>query len=165
MTRRRLWWGVLAILAAVAAAAAPARQLTYAPDVLALIVVAAGLSGGSTRGALVGLLAGWITDLMPPGGVLLGAGALSYAAVGALAGRGHREGRQPRWFFGGVALGCVALFAVLEAFFGWVAPRGGAPWPGVDFAQVGITAGVTVLLIVLIAPALAAIDVRLRPRG
>ena len=68
MTRRRLWWGVLAILAAVAAAAAPARQLTYAPDVLALIVVAAGLSGGSTRGALVGLLAGWITDLMPPGG-------------------------------------------------------------------------------------------------
>ena len=43
-------------------------------------------------GAAVGLAAGWLLDLVPPGSTHLGVQALTYAAAGALAGRARVEG-------------------------------------------------------------------------
>ena len=56
------------------------------PDLLVLVVAAAALARGPVTGLLVGLAAGWLVDLVPPGAEPLGAGAFTYAAVGALLG-------------------------------------------------------------------------------
>ena len=55
-------------------------------------MVAAALLGGPVRGALVGLGAGWVVDLCPPGTPVLGTTALLYAGAGAVAGLLRREG-------------------------------------------------------------------------
>lgn len=61
-------------------------------DLVVLVVVAAGLSGGRAQGALVGLCAGLLADLTPPAAGLLGVNALAYAVAGAVAGRWYRPG-------------------------------------------------------------------------
>ncbi|WP_230209128.1 rod shape-determining protein MreD [Nostocoides sp. HKS02] len=71
------------------------------PDLVLPVVVAGALLGGPSRGGLVGLGAGWLVDLLPPGPSVLGTSALLYAAVGLLAGTGRREGPTP---WGWVAL-------------------------------------------------------------
>jgi rod shape-determining protein MreD len=61
-------------------------------DLVLLVVVAGAVMRGAPAGALLGLGAGWVVDLVPPGGDPLGAAALSYAAAGALAGAARRFG-------------------------------------------------------------------------
>lgn len=156
---------MLALVAAALAAAARARHFPVTPDPIAVIVVAVGLIGGPSRAALVGLLAGWLSDLMPPGDVLVGGSALAYAAGGALAGRAHRDGRLPWWFVGAVALGAGLGIAAVEAALAWIAPRGGAPWGGIDPEAAASTLALTAVLVVLGAPLLARVDARLRPRA
>lgn len=82
----------LLVLAAAFSAVGPARVGLPGPDLVLLVVVAAGLLGGPARGALLGLGAGWVVDLMPPAAATLGLAALTYAVAGAVAGLWHRDG-------------------------------------------------------------------------
>src|SRR5665647_2660478 len=69
----------LVVLAAALSTVVLPRVGSLGPDLVLLVVVAAGLLGGPTRGALVGLGAGWVVDLMPPAAATLGVAALTYA--------------------------------------------------------------------------------------
>ena len=81
----------LVVLTVVLSAAVLPRLGSVGPDLVLLVVVAAALLGGPTKGALLGLGAGWAVDLMPPGTAALGVAALTYAAAGAVAGLWHRD--------------------------------------------------------------------------
>lgn len=67
----------------------PARFL---PDLVVLVVASSAVLRGPVHGALLGLAAGWVVDLMPPGGSPLGLTALLYALAGATAGSLRRTG-------------------------------------------------------------------------
>jgi hypothetical protein len=82
------------VLAAACSAVVLPRFGAPGPDLVLLIVVPAALLGGSAKGALVGLGAGWVVDLMPPAAATLGVGALTYAVVGAVCGLWHRDGAR-----------------------------------------------------------------------
>jgi rod shape-determining protein MreD len=88
-----------------------ARQVSPVPDLALVLVVAWALLRGPVAGAAVGLAAGWLLDLVPPGSSHLGALALTYAAAGALAGRARVEGpvAAPR-----VAVVALAASALVE---------------------------------------------------
>ncbi|MGN6611667.1 MAG: rod shape-determining protein MreD [Angustibacter sp.] len=64
------------------------------PDLTLLVVVALALLGGSRSGATVGLAAGLVADLTPPGAGLLGLTAVAYGLAGLVAGRYHRPGER-----------------------------------------------------------------------
>ena len=83
---------VLAALLAVVAVPRLGPLAALGPDLVLPVVVAAALLGGPVRGALVGLGAGWVVDLCPPGTPVLGTTALLYAGAGAVAGLLRREG-------------------------------------------------------------------------
>ncbi len=68
----------------------PAR---FVPDLVVVLVAASAVLRGRVHGALLGLAAGWVVDLVPPGGSPLGLTALLYAAAGAAAGTLRRPGR------------------------------------------------------------------------
>ncbi|MBC9957154.1 rod shape-determining protein MreD [Yimella sp. cx-51] len=55
-------------------------------DLVLVVVVAVALRAGSTVGALAGLAAGVLVDVLPPGSTPLGLTALLYACVGAACG-------------------------------------------------------------------------------
>lgn len=59
---------------------------TWAPDLVLIGVVATALLRGPVHGALVGLAAGWVVELVPPAGRPLGLTALAMALAGASAG-------------------------------------------------------------------------------
>ena len=84
----------LVVLAAALSAVVLPRVGSLGPDLVLLVVVADGLLGGPTRGALVGLGAGWVVDLMPPAAATLGVAALTYATAGAVSGLWHRDGSR-----------------------------------------------------------------------
>jgi len=56
------------------------------PDLVLVGVVATAVLRGPVHGALVGLLAGWAVELVPPGGTPLGLTALVLMAAGLAAG-------------------------------------------------------------------------------
>lgn len=56
------------------------------PDLVLVGVVATAVLRGPVHGALVGLLAGWVVELVPPGGRPLGLTALGLMAAGLAAG-------------------------------------------------------------------------------
>lgn len=86
------------------------RVLPLMPDLVLPVVVAAALLRGPVSGALVGLTAGWVLDLMPPGSQLLGSTALLYAVAGALAGFGRRRGPVgASWVGGALALAALVV--------------------------------------------------------
>ena len=80
------------VLAAALSAVVVPRLGTVGPDLVLLVVVAAALIGGPVKGAVLGLGAGWVVDLMPPAAATLGVAALTYAAAGAVSGLWHRDG-------------------------------------------------------------------------
>ena len=86
-----------------------ARHLSPVPDLVLVLVVAWALLRGPVAGAAVGLGAGWLLDLVPPGSSHLGVLALTYAAAGALAGRARVEGPVPAPRVAVVALTASAL--------------------------------------------------------
>lgn len=102
--------GPALVVLAVVSVALAARVPLLLPDLLLPVVVAGALVSGPVRGALLGLVAGWLVDLVPPGAVVLGTGALTYAACGLLAGAGRREGLVSwRWVAVVGTLASVAL--------------------------------------------------------
>jgi len=79
-------WRLLAVLVAALLTGLLPAGWPGRPDLVVLVVAAAGVARGPGTGALTGLAAGWLVDLVPPGGSPLGAAALVYLAAGALAG-------------------------------------------------------------------------------
>jgi rod shape-determining protein MreD len=142
----------LALLGAVAAAALRARGWPVVPDLALIPVVAVALSRGWLAGALTGLAAGWMVDLVPPGGEPLGVTAILYAVAGSLAGLGSRVGPVPaRW----VAIVLLAAAAVPAA--------GGllrAAWLGrpIDIGPSLVAVAATVVVGLLVVPPFVRLD-------
>ncbi len=138
---------VLALVAAaVLAVALTARHLAPVPDLVLVLVVAWGLLRGPVLGALAGLAAGWLLDLVPPGSALLGAQALTYAVAGLLAGRFRAPGPAPA---PRVALVALAAAVVVEGAGVLRALAVSAP---VDPALVGLRCLLTATTAALLVP-------------
>lgn len=75
-----------------------ARGVLTPPHLVVIVVVAVGLAAGSSAGALLGLVGGWLLDLAPPSAEPLGLTALGCAAAGWLAGRARRRAGHPWWW-------------------------------------------------------------------
>jgi rod shape-determining protein MreD len=128
-----------------------ARHVPVVPDLVLVLVVAWALLRGPLAGAAVGLAAGWLLDLVPPGSAHLGVQALTYAAAGALAGRAHLEGpvAAPR-----VALVALGASALVEGVGVLGALAVGAPADlGAVLVQCLLTATVAALVVPLVVSA------------
>jgi rod shape-determining protein MreD len=142
----------LALVGAVVAVTLRARGWPVVPDLALIPVVAVALSRGWVAGALTGLAAGWMVDLVPPGGEPLGLTAVLYAVAGSLAGRGSRVGPVPgRW----VAIVLLAAAAV-PAVGGLLR----AAWLGrpVEAAPSLIAVAATVVVGLLVVPPFVRLD-------
>lgn len=101
--------GALAAATLLPRLGVPARAV---PDLVVIVVASSAVLRGPTHGALLGLAAGWVVDLVPPGGSPLGVTALLYAAAGAAAGLLHHQGnRGPLAPLGAVVAGAVVVGA------------------------------------------------------
>jgi rod shape-determining protein MreD len=130
-----------AALLAVASLAAILVQLTVldrlqlpggaAPDVVLLLVVVVGLTGGPMEGMLTGFFAGLALDIAPPAAALVGQSALVFCVAGYAAGRLNGSVGSATWQpLGAVALcsaGGEALYAAVGMLFG----DPGVTWPAV----------------------------------
>lgn len=76
------------------------------------VVIAVGMSGGQTFGAVAGFGAGLAMDLLPPASGTVGATALAFLVTGALAGRV----RDPRGLAPAQLAGILAGLAALAGF-------------------------------------------------
>lgn len=125
MSWRPTMWDLLRFLLVVALACIDASLLPrlggVLPDLVLVVVVAAAMLRGPTSGALVGLLAGWVVDLVPPAGHPLGTTALVCAAAGGLAGLSRR------WATWSPLLPAVvtAVAAVVVELSAWLVTAGG----------------------------------------
>ncbi len=141
----------LTVVRAVLAVAAVVLTVAVLPrfgvpvDLVVVLVVAVALRGGTTAGALMGLATGLLVDLTPPGSVPLGIGALSYAAVGAVAGVLHRSLRVSVLLPALVVLVAEALLQLVRAVALLV--TGLSPRPLHALAFVVLTAAVGALLV------------------
>lgn len=143
----------LALLAAVLLVVTlGARHVPVVPDLVLVLVVAWGLLRGPVVGASVGLAAGWLLDLVPPGSSHLGVQALTYAVAGAFAGRARLEGpvAAPR-----VALVAVGASAVVEGVGVLGALAVGAP---VDLGGVAVQGVLTATVAALVVPLVVAAE-------
>ncbi|KQU66441.1 hypothetical protein [Phycicoccus sp. Root101] len=157
--RVRLVRGAALVVLAVLAVAVGARTPLLLPDLVLPLVVAGALVGGPTRGALLGLGAGWVVDLVPPGSALLGTAALTYAVCGLLAGAGRREGLASwRW----VAVVGVLCSTVLLGGGAIVALLAGSALSPADTV---VRLVLTALLCALTVPALVRAEQQLRARS
>lgn len=144
----RLLRALAVVAAALLAVVLGARVAGPLPDLVLPVVVAGALLSGPSRGALLGLGAGWVVDLMPPGSPVLGSAALLYAAAGLVAGAGRRDGEVPMSW---VALVVVAAAAVPAAGRLVLALTGlGA----VDVSATAVQWGLTVALSLVVVPLL-----------
>lgn len=150
---------LLLLLASVATVTLAARHVEPLPDLVLVVVVAVGLRSGSTGGAAWGLVAGWLVDLMPPGGDVLGAGALLYAAAGALAGRCHRESRVSVAWIAGVGLLCAGTVQGVRVVLALAA---GVP---VDWASGTLHCVLTATACALLVPVLLGAEQAVARRG
>jgi rod shape-determining protein MreD len=139
---------LVVVVAALATVSLGAHGWGLLPDLVLPGVVAAGLVVGPSRGLLVGLAAGWVLDLLPPGSGALGTQALLYAAAGLLAGAGRREGRTPVGWVVLVAAACAVLLGLGRAV---VAGAGGAV---VAWDEAGARLGLSAALAGLAVPLL-----------
>jgi rod shape-determining protein MreD len=100
---------VLLVVASVLSVSTWARDADALPDLVLPVVVAGALLAGPSSGALLGLGAGWLVDLVPPAAPVLGTNALLYAAAGLLAGAGRREGPAPWGWVAVVGIGASVV--------------------------------------------------------
>lgn len=140
-------WRLMALLAAVLLVPLLPPGLPARPDVVLILVAAVALRGGPVAAALVGLVGGWIIDLVPPGGDPLGGTALVLAAAGLAMGsvRGWQR-VSPLAPFALVLLGA----AVVQGVRGVTAAAGfgTAPWPELAWS-IGMTGAFAVVLLPL----------------
>lgn len=139
---------VLVVAAAVLGGSVLPRPGGATVDLVLLIVVAGALIRGAMTGALLGLAAGWVVDLVPPGGHPLGAAALSYAAAGALAGVARRFGA---WSVLLPVLTTAVAAVVIQGSRSLVAAASGAPphWSGAGWSVL-LTVAVGIVIVPLL---------------
>lgn len=142
----------LSVVAAIVVVTLRARGWAVVPDLALLPVLAFALSRGATAGALLGLAAGWVVDLVPPGGQPLGATALLYAVAGAVAGRGVRLGPLPTRWIALVSLGAALIPAAGRILQGlWLGHQ-------VDLTGAGLEVAATLLVAAIVVPPLVRLD-------
>jgi rod shape-determining protein MreD len=108
MTPVRLTLVLLSALVLQASLVADVRFLGVSIDLLLLITIAAGLTGGSDRGAVIGFIAGVGMDLLLD--TPFGLSALAYSLTGYIVGSLHETTERAAWWFPiPVALGAGAL--------------------------------------------------------
>lgn len=129
-----------------------ARHVSPVPDLVLVLVVAWALLRGPLAGAAVGLGAGWLLDLVPPGSTHLGLLALTYAAAGALAGRARVEGPVPA---GRVAVVALAASAVVEGVGVLAALAVGAP---VALDDVALSCLLTATVAAVVVPLVVGVE-------
>ena len=138
----------LVVLAAALSAVVLARPGSVGPDLVLLVVVPAALLGGPAKGAVLGLGAGWVVDLMPPAAAALGVAALTYAAAGAVCGLWHRLGGRSELLPVLATLGAtstVAAIGILRALTsGWPVPWAATGW------SIGLTTAVGLVVVPLL---------------
>lgn len=88
------------------------------PDLVLLVVVAAGLSYGSELGLVAGFGAGLLLDLAPPADHVVGRWALALMAVGYVAGRLSAPGRPRLTQWWPVAAACAFVGTSVFALSG-----------------------------------------------
>lgn len=88
------------------------------PDLVLLVVVAAGLSYGSELGLVAGFGAGLLLDLAPPADHVVGRWALALMAVGYVAGRLSAPGRPLLTQWWPVAAACAFVGTSVFALSG-----------------------------------------------
>lgn len=129
-----------------------ARHVAPVPDVVLVLVVAWALLRGPAVGAAVGLAAGWLLDVVPPGSSHLGMLALTYAAAGWLAGRARVEGpvAAPR-----VAVVALTASLVVEGVGVVAALAVGAP---VSLGAVAVSCLLTATTAAVVVPLVVAAE-------
>lgn len=129
------------------------------PDLVILVVAAVSLLHRPSTGLVVGLLGGWLLDLVPPGAEPLGATALTYGLVGLLLGLGRRvTAASPLlpWVVTGLAAAAVLVVR-------WVAAAAGL---GVALPSELVWSWLmTMLVAVPVLPLLMGLERRLLDRG
>ena len=139
---------IAVVAAALAMVTLTARGVSAPPDLVLPVVVAGALLSGPSRGALLGLGAGWVVDLMPPGSPVLGSAALLYAVGGLVAGAGRREGETSMAWVAAVVLGAAGAVALGRAV---LAVLSSAP---VSLGEVALRLALTVAVALVAVPAL-----------
>lgn len=101
------------------------------PDLVLLVVVALGLTGGPLTGMLAGFWAGLALDVAPPAGDLLGEHALVFCLVGY--GCGRLSGMVDRSAASSLGIAAVAVAAgeVLQVIVGLMFGDPGVSWPAI----------------------------------
>jgi rod shape-determining protein MreD len=143
------------LLAAVAAATVLPRlgvPVAFRPDLVVLLVAASAVVRGPVHGALLGLAAGWVVDLVPPAGSPLGLSALLYATAGASAGLVHQSAPRSRL---GALVGLAAATAVVELGGVGMAVLGDGP---MDLGAAATRTLVTLTVGLLALPVLLGVD-------
>jgi len=148
---------ILSLIGAVVVVLLQARGWSIVPALALLPVLALGLSRGPVPGALFGLAAGWVVDLVPPGGAPLGMTAILYALAGSLAGLGRRIGPLPLRWVALVSLGAAAVPAVGRLLHG--------AWLGQQLAPARAVTqvAVTLLAAIILVPPLIRLDTAQAP--
>lgn len=124
----------------------------WVPDLVLIGVVATAVLRGPVHGALVGLLAGWVVELVPPVGSPLGLTALVMMLAGFVAGFFRRTSSRSRLRAPTALL--VSTVVVLAGHLGSAVVADGS----VDVVDGLWRLAVTVILGGLVLPAFLALD-------
>ncbi|MDC5695834.1 rod shape-determining protein MreD [Intrasporangium calvum] len=122
------------------------------PDLVLIGVVSSAVLRGPVHGALLGLAAGWVLEIVPPVGAPLGLAALTLMLAGAAAGSLRRT--SSRSFVRPLAALALAAVVVLGGRAGSAVVAEGS----VDLAGILATLTATLAAGLLLLPVLVAVD-------
>lgn len=132
------------------------------PNLVLLVVVAAGLVRGASTAMVLGFAAGLLVDLAPPAGHVAGRWALALVVVGYVAGQVDRETRTSATAVVATVVTCSLLGTSVYALSGFLVGEPIGSVTGV-LGVVGIAVALDVLLTPLVMPPLMAGFRRLGP--
>jgi rod shape-determining protein MreD len=124
----------------------------WVPDLVMVGVVSTAVLRGPVHGALVGLLAGWVVELVPPVGSPLGLVPLVTMLAGLVAGLFRRSSSRS-WLRAPAALLCAAAVALAGRVGSAVLADG-----GVELVAGASRLASTLLLGAVLLPALLVVD-------
>lgn len=128
-------------------------------DLVLVLVVAVALRAGSQVGALFGLTAGLLIDLLPPGSTPLGLSAVLYAGIGAAIGLANRSVRASVLVPSVGVLLAVATMQTLRLGAAFVSRQ------PIDLGHAALVTVVTAMVGALVVPPLMRLESYLHDRG